>query len=87
MSGLGKEKRTITDLPSIIEVHAVEVVVHKRAPRTVEHNAAISASKKKYYASEAGMLERKARSERTKKYWASPEGQAKKERLRQRLKK
>ena len=87
MSGLDKEKRTMTDLPGIIEVHTIEVGVHKRAPRTAEHNAAISASKKKYYASEAGVLERKARSDRTKKYWASPEGQAKKERLRQRLKK
>ncbi len=87
MSGLDKEKRTMTDLPGIIEVPAIEVGVHKRMPRTAEHNAAISASKKKYYASEAGVLERKARSERTKKYWASPEGQAKKERLRQRLKK
>ena len=87
MSGLDKEKRTITDLPGIIEVRAVEVSVHKRMPRTAEHKAAISKAKKEYYASEAGLLERKARSERTKKYWASPEGQAKKERLRQRLRK
>lgn len=87
MSGLDKKKRTITDLPGIIEVHAVEVGVHQRAPRTDEHKAAISKAKKEFYASEAGLLERKARSERTKKYWASPEGQAKKERLRQRLRK
>lgn len=85
MSGLDKKNRTITDLPGIIEVHAIEVSVHRRMPRTSEHCAAISAAKKKYYASEAGILERKARSERTKKYWASPAGQAKKERLRQKL--
>ncbi len=87
MSELDKEKRTITDLPGIIEVHAVEVGVHKRAPRTAEHCEAISASTKEFYASDAGIAERKARSERTKKYWASPEGQAKKERLRERLRK
>lgn len=85
MSDLDKQKRTMDDLPGLIKVHGVEITKHKRKSRTQEHKNAISAATKKYYKSEEGIAERKARSERTKKYWASPEGQAKKERLRQKL--
>lgn len=87
MSDLAKDERKLSDLPGLVEVHAVEVGVHKRKPRSPEHNAAISAAKKEYYASEAGIAERKIRSERTKAYWDSPEGQAKKERIRAKLRK
>jgi hypothetical protein len=76
MSDLGKEKRTLADLPGLVKVHTVKVGAHKRKPRTKEHNDAISEAKKKYYASEEGIEERRVRAERMKKFWASPEGQA-----------
>ena len=84
MSDLDKQ-RTLDDLPGLIKVHGVDIFVHKRKSHTQEHKDAISAATKEFYKSEAGVAERKARSERTKKYWASPEGQAKKERLRKKL--
>ena len=74
MSDLGKEKRTLSDLPGLVKVHTVKVGVHKRKPRTKEHNEAISDAKKKYYASKEGIEERRVRAERMKKFWASPEG-------------
>lgn len=74
MSDLGKEKRTLSDLPGLIRVHTVKISVHKRKSRTKEHNKAISDAKKKYYASDAGIEERRVRAERMKKFWASPEG-------------
>jgi len=87
MSDLEKEKRTLSDLPGI-SLPAVDISVSKkRKPRTKEHCNAISKAKKEFYASEKGIAERKARSERTKAFWESEEGQAKKERLRQKMKK
>lgn len=81
MSDLGKEKRTLSDLPSLIKVHTVKVGAHKRKPRTNEHNKAISDAKKKYYASEEGMEERRVRAKRMKKFWASPEGIARRQKF------
>jgi hypothetical protein len=87
MGDLEKEKRTLNDLPGI-SLPAVDISApNKRKPRTREHNEAISKAKKDFYASEKGIAERKARSERTKAFWESAEGQAKKERLRQKMKK
>ena len=74
MSDLGKEKRTLSDLPGLVKVHTIKVGAHKRKPRTKEHNEAISDAKKKYYASKEGIEERRVRAERMKKFWASPEG-------------
>jgi hypothetical protein len=86
MSDLEKIKRTLDDLHGI-SLPAIDVSVHKtRKPRTAEHNEAISKAKKKFYASEKGIIERNARSERTKAYWDSPEGQAKKKRLSEKYK-
>lgn len=79
MSDLGKEKRTLSDLPSLIKVHTLKIGAHKRKPRTKEHNEAISDAKKKYYASDAGIEERRLRAERMKKFWASPEGEARRQ--------
>ena len=85
MSDLEKEKRTLNDLSGIslspLDIQATK----KRKPRTKEHNEAISKAKKDFYASEKGVAERKARSERTKAFWASSQGQKKKERLRQNM--
>ena len=72
----------IDQLKNVTRLEPINVgVVDKRTA----HNRAISKGTKAYYESEAGILERKARSERTKAYWASPEGQAKKERIREKL--
>ena len=79
MSDLEKEKRTLSDLPGLVKVHTVKVSVHKRKPRTNEHNQAISNAKKKYYASDEGIEERRVRAERMKKFWASPEGEVRRQ--------
>jgi len=87
MSDLEKEKRTLNDL-SGISLPALDVAAsNKRKPRTKEHNEAISKAKKEFYASEKGVAERKARSERTKAFWESEQGQAKKNRLRKMMQK
>jgi len=77
-----KDKKTIEDLDNIIITSPIQI---SKSGRSASHCAALSKSTKEFYASEAGIKERKLRSERTKKYWDSPEGQAKKERLRQKL--
>lgn len=78
-----KDKRTINKLDNVITTSPIMI---DQTGRSASHCAAISKSKKKFYASEAGLKERKLRSERTKKYWESKEGQAKKERLRAKYK-
>lgn len=79
-----KDKKTIDDLDNLITTSTIQI----GAPgRSASHCAALSKSTKEFYKSEAGIEEKKLRSERTKKYWDSPEGQAKKERLRKKLKK
>lgn len=77
-----KDKKTIDDLDNLIRTNPIQISAPRRS---AAHCAALSKSTKEFYKSEAGIMERKARSERTKKYWASPEGQAKKERLRKKL--
>lgn len=85
MSDFDKEKRTLDDL-SGVSLPALDISVsNKRKPRTKEHNEAISKAKKEFYASEKGVAEKKARSERTKAFWASEQGKEKKERLRQKM--
>lgn len=78
-----ENNKTIKDLKNLITTNPVEIKLHGRS---AAYCATISESKKKYYASDAGLKERKLRSERTKKYWDSEEGQAKKERLRAKYK-
>ncbi len=78
-----ENNKTIKDLKNLVIINPVEIKLHGRS---AAHCAAISKSKKEFYASEVGLKERKLRSERTKKYWASEEGQAKKERLRAKYK-
>ena len=72
MSDLGKEKRTLSDLPGLVKVHTIKVGAHKRKPRTKEHNEAISDAKKKYYASEEGIEERVFIGENIPKDTAAP---------------
>lgn len=78
-----KDNRTIDNLGDLIITSPIQI---GKQSRSVSHCEAISKSKKKWWASEAGLKERKLRSERTKEYWASEAGQAKKERLRAKYK-